>query len=669
MSKTFVKTAVIIFLISLFIELFVFNGRAFLTMGASNTRQEYIFDGTNLMLNNPSDTSGYLYLDIKSTYENGEQAPVNLSFLLEDEGNTYPYQLSEITIYPTVEKSKYIKLHSYGDVSFLCVTMETDEDAVLEVDGVLWNARVPFFISWLRIALIFALLGMLCILKPSSRIYTYEWKWAQKALPAGALIFVNIIVFFVLARSNTAFVNPVWTHHGQYQRLAQSMAEGRLDIDVGDSELLKSIAELQNPYDSEYRMENVKNAYDVWDTAYYNGKFYVYFGVLPVIVFYLPFYLITHGAFPTWIAVFVCCVAAMGGMYYLVGQICRKWFKELPFAWQLVLSFIASGSISLYCALLRPDFYYLPVVMALALSLWGLGLVFSASLLMEENDEKEDVDKGFEVKVIIRLAGSSLCLALTAGCRPQFLVASFLALMLLVPIMLKNRKKYKSVQIIRRIAFFILPYIIVAVLIMLYNYMRFDSVFDFGANYNLTTNDMTKRGFNLERIPDGIWMYLFKPISISLIFPFVERAQFVSEYLGTTAMDYMYGGVMYTHAILLSIVGIFAVKDRLKEKKALSFTILSILLALVVIIADTEMAGLLNRYYMDFLWLLVLPAVIVLAQTLTSFRGRTMYRYAGWFIIFAGISGCVCEIMTGIDAGELVKNNIYRFYMLKSLFG
>jgi drug/metabolite transporter superfamily protein YnfA len=126
---------------------------------------------------------------------------------------------------------------------------------------------------------------------------------------------------------------------------------------------------------------------------------------------------------------------------------------------------------------------------------------------------------------------------------------------------------------------------------------------------------------------------------------------------------------MYTHAILLSIVGIFAVKDRLKEKKALSFTILSILLALVVIIADTEMAGLLNRYYMDFLWLLVLPAVIVLAQTLTSFRGRTMYRYAGWFIIFAGISGCVCEIMTGIDAGELVKNNIYRFYMLKSLFG
>ena len=31
----------------------------------------------------------------------------------------------------------------------------------------------------------------------------------------------------------------------------------------------------------------------LWDTAYYNGKFYVYFGILPLLIFFLPYYAIT----------------------------------------------------------------------------------------------------------------------------------------------------------------------------------------------------------------------------------------------------------------------------------------------------------------------------------------------------------------------------------------
>ena len=30
-----------------------------------------------------------------------------------------------------------------------------------------------------------------------------------------------------------------------------------------------------------------------WDHAYYKGKYYVYFGVVPAILFYLPYYVIT----------------------------------------------------------------------------------------------------------------------------------------------------------------------------------------------------------------------------------------------------------------------------------------------------------------------------------------------------------------------------------------
>ena len=43
----------------------------------------------------------------------------------------------------------------------------------------------------------------------------------------------------------------------------------------------------------------------LWDTAYYEGHYYVYFGVVPVLLFYLPFYLVTGANFPTAIGVLI----------------------------------------------------------------------------------------------------------------------------------------------------------------------------------------------------------------------------------------------------------------------------------------------------------------------------------------------------------------------------
>ena len=53
--------------------------------------------------------------------------------------------------------------------------------------------------------------------------------------------------------------------------------------------------QLENPYDALNRDSDLINRDEdyLWDAAYYNGKFYVYFGILPVLVIFLPFYLIT----------------------------------------------------------------------------------------------------------------------------------------------------------------------------------------------------------------------------------------------------------------------------------------------------------------------------------------------------------------------------------------
>jgi len=660
MTKKYAKAVLIIFVLSLLFEVFVFNHRAVFSMAASNQHPEFIDAGSDIYVMDLEGNEGYFYLDISSTLPDGGQAPVTLNISVEDEGNSYPYWLSPVTVYPAVEKSKYLKIHSYGDIILLSISMETNSEAQLKVNDVVWDARVPLSVSFVRIMLMFVFLCGIRILRPASGCYDHVWSKRQKKIAVAMLVFVNAAVFLLLAMVNTPFLDPVWPYHSQYQKLAESFAHGRLDIDAGSTELLEALKTLDNPYDSTLRIESVEGADSVWDTAYYDGKFYVYFGAVPVLLFYFPCYILTRRAFPTWLAVFISGVAVVAGMYYLMGQIRRKWFKELSYTWYLVLSFIASNSINMFCAMLHADFYYLPIVTALAFSVWGLGLIISATSYMEleECNVKRNIGA--------RLLCGALCLALTAGCRPQFLVSSFLALTVLIPVFIKRHKSIKREA--GKIVAFIIPYVIVAISIMLYNFLRFGSPFDFGANYNLTTNDMTRRGFDPGRIPDGIFMYLLKPISFSLNFPFAEVVQFNSEYLGSTVMDWTFGGVLHTHVIILALSGIFAVRDKLREKKVMQFTVLCVVLAFVVIVADTEMAGILNRYCTDFLWLLIIPTMIVLAQMLVSFKGTIAYGYIGSFLLSAGIWGMFYELMIGIRVGELINNNIHAYYMIKSLF-
>ena len=144
-----------------------------------------------------------------------------------------------------------------------------------------------------------------------------------------------------------------------------------------------------------------------------------------------------------------------------------------------------------------PTFYNMPVSMALALTLWGLYCWVRAL----DTPPRPDVPPDAHPDVRFMAAGG-LLMALVAACRPQMLVGSFLILPLFwsyVKDNLRQPDRRRAVAI--RILWTALPYVIVAGLLMYYNWARFGSPFDFGANYNLTTNDMTHRGFHLDRLP------------------------------------------------------------------------------------------------------------------------------------------------------------------------
>ncbi len=644
-------------MLSILLECTVFNYKALFSLTATHQRLDFFGEGRDFYATDMTGAPHFLYIGVDSVSEDGTPMPVTVRISLQDEGDASYYEIGEATIYPALEKSKYLSVHSYGDIKALHISLSTMEDAFLEVSDVIYDAKVPWFISVPRILAVFVLLCLAWCLRPGSAFYAWNWKAWQKRLATGVLLVLNIGVFFLLVRSNPAFLEPVWPYHHQYHQLAVALSQGKVSIDAGDEAMLEALMAMENPYDYSQRMQSVENVSNVWDTCYYEGNFYVYFGIVPALMFHLPYYLLFHGEFPTWLGVFLTGSGALGGVYYLLDKLRKRWFPQSPYAWYLILAVLLGNGLNLFWAMIHADLYYLPITTALCFSLWGLGLMMDAANHWH--------DKG--AHILPRLAGGALCLALTAGCRPQFLVGSFLLLPVFLPLLFEKRDT-RVRGMWKRLLAAAIPYILVALGVMYYNAIRFGSVFDFGASYNLTTNDMTRRGIELGRLPDGIFMYLFQPVSMKLAFPFAEVTAFYSDYLGVTVRDWTYGGAFWIHPILLGIIGVLGVKGDLRKKKALGLTAASVVMALVVVAADTEMAGLLNRYCTDFLWLLMIPAAIVLLQLLENARGTRLYPWILWFVLIAGAWGSFYELATAFRGSGIMGDNMRVYYMVRGFF-
>ena len=246
-----------------------------------------------------------------------------------------------------------------------------------------------------------------------------------------------------------------------------------------------------------------------------------------------------------------------------------------------------------------PTFYSLPIACAMAFSVWGLYFWMRARS---------------STRRCLCFALGSLCMALVAGCRPQFLLLSFLAIPLFWRTYITKRRILTPAGM-REMACLVAPYIVVAAGIMWYNYARFGSFTDFGANYNLTMNDMTKRGWVVGRLAPAIFSYFLQPPNVCGVFPFIQPADFATTYMGQTIKEATFGGVLACLPVLWVLF--FAVPVvRLRNSQRFTNTITGVIVtllvsAVVIALVDAQMAGILQRYYADFSFML-LAAVVLL---------------------------------------------------------
>ncbi len=527
---------------------------------------------------------------------------VAVRLFVTDEGSSVGYELPELQISPAVPSSQFIRLNLHGKARSITVNIQgAKPDDVYELGDVLLNARRPFAFSLLRVFGVFAGLGLLWLLRPSSVLHRTRaleaGLWQQALLVL--IVAVQLLVTAMACSATPSYVTPPWRHHRQYHKMAVSLTEGRLDL--GD-EPSASLLAMENPYDYHARVRDHVDYW--WDEAYYQGKYYCYFGILPVLLFYLPYYLVTGNAFPTWLGVLICLTALTLALVWLLYETVRWYFPRCSTGDFLLLEVTMFLGGTVLIGAQCPTFYYLPISLALALT--------AAALACWVRAGRDGYRRGWIV------AGGVL-MALTAASRPQFVLASFLVFPLLGRETIERWKAggKDRTRAVTSVLLALIPYVIVAGALMWYNASRFGSPFDFGANYQMTTNDVTHRGFHPDRLPFGLFSYLLQPVSLIGRSPFLRSVPVQTSYQGFTIYETMYGGLLWFSPALAAPVLLLGrrVRAGLKEKKLLGAAAVCAVLGVLVACLDVEAGGILQRYWMDFGFLLSLPAVwIVLTR-------------------------------------------------------
>lgn len=646
------QIAVIVFAICLFCEIFIFNFRTFgslfykereisfsdLKFGPNievlnnnlirvhstiynfSALSEESEDGKYIEIDNIDEEVKNLYLDIeKADASKPENHRVEATLWVTDEANALYFSLPKANIVKYTPRSKYINLELSGKSDKMRIVINNSNDRNIKINSIAINKTIPFEFNFIRLILLFAFIMLIYFLIPSNGYYEYkiDRKSIYQKYIIMALALANIFVFAYFNFSNPLFVDMKYKHHFQYNELTDSILQGHFYLNEEPSEELKN---MENPYDYNLRKKVMADteSYSRWDSVFYNGKYYVYFGITPVLLYYLPAKVLLGTNFTATAGIIISMVIFLIATLIFMWDLILRWFKNTPFLIYLILSFFiinCSGSI-LYIK--RPDFYSVPIAMAMMFSM--LGLMFWLKATKEAGSLKKSY-----------LFLGSLSMALIAGCRPQMLLACFFSVPILGEEVFRNRNLF-SKKSVKNTIIFMLPFIVFAIFIMYYNYARFGSVFDFGANYNLTTNDMTKRGFKLSRIGLGLFMYLLQPMNITSQFPYVSEVNFFTNYMGTTIREKMFGGIMFCHIILLLNLFIFKLRKSFPKKRLFFMALTGIIFSVIIVIADTEMAGILLRYLGDYSWFMLLSADIIALVLINSLENDTLKKMFLWFI-------------------------------------
>lgn len=283
-----------------------------------------------------------------------------------------------------------------------------------------------------------------------------------------------------------------------YWKLTQAFQQGQTHLlDVPNPELAK----LENPYDFQKR----KGLEYLWDTTYYNEKYFLYWGPAPAVIGIFVNAITSKPVTDTGLVFSFVIVTALFSVL-LLCEIYKKF--QLP-TWAFWGGVFASMiNVPLIWLLTRPTFYEVSISGGQCFIMAGFYFLFLGFRNPQPNP--------------IYLFASSLTFGLAGATRINLLPSIIIltAIILLRIYFVNNKNFSKSIS---TFITFLIPLTLIALSLSWYNYNRFGSIFEFGHRYQLTGSSLTadyKDTSSLNYILPNLYTYVFRSPSMTQDFPF-----------------------------------------------------------------------------------------------------------------------------------------------------
>ena len=505
----------------LLLECFLFNATAYSDNKQTKAFENFITEGITsdgevkehkLILK----TKQVFYVNTnKKEYDNmylhfnNDDMDLFVNIFAKKEGSTEYEFMTWYLIDPTIDAYGYFPLKDMGTVESLKVEVDIDASRYLNteqmptiiIDKIEFDSYFPLIINPLRIGLIFGTVLLvanfkkLFITKQLDEEQSFYQRIEKAILWSGVILFVLFVVR-ALALNSAYFVKYDELYLGgtssnniYYQQL-DAYIKGQLHLDVPTNEALNA---LSNPYDPGQR----GGIEYLWDHAFYNGKYYCYYGHAPIFLVMLPIYWISRYV-PT--NLFVLQLGVFFSLFaFLLAavQIFKLFIKKTNHVFVvLVLISIAFGSL----LLTNNTYEYGGMVYRIPYA-YANGFLFLTIYLFI---------KGYYAikKRFLYFAFAGLSLVFIVLSRPL----EAIYLLLFIPIIIKmvmdkNRTtKQKLIDYVPAIGIVFVGAIIVCVM----NQLRFGSILEFGEHYQLTVTDCTKNHLSMDGILPTIFHYFAK---------------------------------------------------------------------------------------------------------------------------------------------------------------
>ena len=412
-------------------------------------------------------------------------------------------------------------------------------------------------------------------------------------------VLLAAILWFYLWTVSQGLPLPFGTTEGHYPALTNAFVAGQLSLRiVPHPDLLRLENALRNTYDN----PQTRPPY-FHDASLYKGKYYVYFGVTPVVLLFLPFRVLGLGNLPESAAVAVFMFGSLVFSLLTLSALRRTEFptiRRLPFEIYLMLAL--GGAI--------PYFLRRPAVYEVAIACGSFCVMVGVYCLvtLESNGRISRV----------RAVLASLFFGLAVGARPHLLMASPL-LVLAAWRILHRQRRWPSLG---EIAALVVPILLVGIGLGWYNYARFDSFTEFGRWYQLAGEPVRQLHFDVRRIPFFSYLYLLHKGRVNLSFPYTHVRRPELPDLGGVIVEPV-AGLLYTTPILyvLAFLPVLLLLSRrrgdaetakLIPRSAQVWAWAFVTLALGQLLFIATFPGATMRYLVDFSSLLMMAAAIVM---------------------------------------------------------